>query len=206
MRSLVQDKKNIKWLGVDFGARLSGTTAVAWQDGQQVRMAQSLAKQDVDVWLPALVTEQAPEMVFLDAPLSLPPAYRPELPGMDFMYRACDRELMAMSPMFLGGLTARAMQFAHKLAPQGITCVESYPAALARELFGGMPWKKKDKVEEEVLMAFAERLLKDTGLQVAESPKSTHQVDALLAWYSGWRFQHDQHLCFGDQEEGFVIV
>lgn len=194
------------WLGVDYGARYAGTTAVVWCSGDRLQISQSQKKEDVDSWLPALVLELSAKWLFIDAPLSLPSAYRPELQGDDYMYRQCDRELKAMSPMFLGGLTARAMQLASGLASRGVLCMESYPAALARELYGGMPWKKKDKVGEEQLAAFAERLLSGTGLQLARPLESPHEADALLAWWSGWRYHRGEHLSFGEEKEGLVIV
>ncbi|MCB0547789.1 MAG: hypothetical protein KDD19_09375 [Phaeodactylibacter sp.] len=39
-----------------------------------------------------------------------------------------------------------------------------------------------------------------------EPPASWHQFDALLALASGWRFCQGQHLVFGDEGEGLIIV
>ena len=41
---------------------------------------------------------------------------------------------------------------------------------------------------------------------VAQAPSSWHQVDALLAFTSGWRFQNGLHLRFGQPQEGLILV
>ena len=101
--------------GVDYGSKMAGTTVVAVARERQIDLLQSGRKQDADAWLLETAVAQQPDHIFLDAPLSLPGVYR-HLPGRsDYFYREADRELQAMSPMFLGGLTARAMQLHERL-------------------------------------------------------------------------------------------
>jgi hypothetical protein len=115
-------------LSIDYGSKLAGTTAVCFEKNNQLHLAQSVKKQDADAWLRQLISTKKPAAVYIDAPLSLPGVYRGE--GSDYFYRAGDRAVGAMSPMFLGGLTARAMQLraAFPAIPASVRCCRNcYP-------------------------------------------------------------------------------
>lgn len=88
-------------LGIDYGSKLAGTTAICYQEGDALTIIQSEKKQDADRFINDTVESLKPEQIFIDAPLSLPAAYFGN--GDDYFYRDCDRQLKAMSPMFLGG-------------------------------------------------------------------------------------------------------
>ena len=97
------------WAGIDYGSKLAGTTCIAWMKEGQLKIIQSAKNQDADEWIITQLDNESIDQIFMDAPLSLPPAFHDPLSD-EFFYRAADRELKAMSPMFLGGLTARAMR------------------------------------------------------------------------------------------------
>lgn len=185
--------------GVDYGAKTAGTTVIARikLDGI-IHFEQSTKKADADAFLRDAVLEHQPEYIFLDAPLSLPVACRSTYPAEegDFHYRSCDRELQAMSPMFLGGLTARAMKFAQFCVAHGIPVFETYPAGLARQ----MEWENRPfaKVEEWLRVQF--------GLTAPREPENPHQFDALLALVSALRYFSGTALRIGDEKEGVVIL
>ena len=121
-------------IGIDYGAKMAGTTVIAHLHDEQLTLTQSVKKQDADKFVLEKVAAIQPTHLFLDAPLSLPGVYR-SLPDCDsFFYRKSDQAVQAMSPMFLGGLTARAMQLAHQLQNQGLEIIEIYPAKLAERL------------------------------------------------------------------------
>ena len=68
--------KNLpKFIGVDFGSKLAGTTAVCFFEGGNYRFFQSEKKKDADAFLEKIVEQIRPSHVFIDAPLSLPGAY-----------------------------------------------------------------------------------------------------------------------------------
>lgn len=182
--------------GIDFGAKLAGTTAVCHADNQQLHLWQSSKKQDADAWLRNSIERRAPSAVYLDAPLSLPSAYKGE--GNDYHYRACDRVVGAMSPMFLGGLTARAMQLRASLAE--LPFYEAYPAQLVRIAFAGSASYKID------LDLFLEELAAQLPYPFAFPPTNWHQVDATLAWLTGWRHGREEALQFGVAAEGIIWV
>ena len=114
-------------VGIDYGSKLAGTTVLAYTEGEEIKILQSQKKQDADQFILNFLKISSPELVGIDAPLSLPGAFRAL--NNEFFYREADKELNAMSPMFLGGLTARAMKLSASIP---IRMVEVYLGALAR--------------------------------------------------------------------------
>ena len=185
------------WLGIDFGAKMAGTTAICFQENKTLNVVQSHKKQDADAFIKTIITQHQPDFVFIDAPLSLPLAYQSK--GDDFFYRVADRELSAMSPMFLGGLTARAMQLAQWCRNNGFEIKETYPAHTALLLFG-----KVVKGDERI--QHLEQWLKQYHLNFKPSClMSGHASDSVLAWMSGKRFTERQAMVAGNPDEGLII-
>lgn len=160
---------------------------------------QSEKKKDADAFIINFVKEYQPRKLFLDAPLSLPAAYFGK--GDDFFYRSCDRETRAMSPMFLGGLTARAMRLRSELFQ--VDFFETYPAFLVKEVLElKESYNKKTKDDSE----FLDKLLTLFQLELKDKPSNWHQVDALLCWISGKRHAQENHREMGNVKEGLIIV
>lgn len=195
--------------GVDYGSKLAGTTVVCTLDGPAggVRFQGSAPKADADAFLLDCLRQSRPALVFLDAPLSLPGVYR-GLPGCtDYFYREADRQLAAMSPMFLGGLTARAMQLKAALERDGLPVHETYPAAQARRLNLHPEGYKKDPAAIGPVLGHIGRqhpgLFSQTQIT---GVASWHHVDALLALLAAVRFTQSEHLVYGNGLEGEIIV
>lgn len=192
-------------LGIDYGSKLAGTTAIAWTyNRKDVFFAQSKKGGDADAFIKDKIASLQPASIHIDAPLSLPGVYK-NLPGFDnYFYRQADRELGAMSPLFLGGLTARAMQLAAYLAVEKISCIEVYPAALAYELGIKSKGYKKEKSSFSVLLA---TLCQKYELKLpAEMSASWHCFDALLALLTGLRIERQLVRLYGNKAEGFIYV
>ncbi len=196
--------KIMKIAGIDYGSKLAGTTAIAFPEEGHIRLFQSAKKQDADLFILDWARSWKPDKLFLDAPLSLPGVYNNKEHYVDFFYRQADKELKAMSPMFLGGLTARAMQLKAKLQEEGIEVLEVYPGYLARLLEFSRGQYKREKMHLPALAARVSAQL-PYPLTVGEL-SSWHQFDALLALTSGYRYSRGQHLVFGDPAEGVIIV
>ena len=131
-------------------------------------------KRNTDSWLEITIKEIKPETIYMDAPLSLPKAYYGQ--GNNFHYRLADIETRAMSPMFLGGLTARAMSLKNQF--EGIHFFEVYPAYFQSKIVRSNHYKKDmDK--------FLSDLHKKIPLPLADTPDNWHQIDALMALISG---------------------
>ena len=192
-------------MGVDYGSKLAGTTAAAYLVNGQIQVSQSQRGQDADDWLWQLVNSVQPKVVYLDAPLSLPKVYAKGVftSTEEYFYRACDREVQAMSPMFIGGLTARAIRLRAKLGEAGIAILETYPSQLAKQLFPNQTAYKKSSA---AVSEFSEKLQSLLPFPVQQPAANWHQFDSLLAWYSGYRHSQGQAILYGDATEGRIII
>ncbi len=196
-------KKNIRLWGIDYGSKLAGTTVIGQLEDNIVRLFASQKNKDADKFILQSVEEHQPHSIFIDAPLSLPNVYLNKIGYDDYFYRKADRTVKGMSPMFLGGLTARAMRLKAVLEKQNIAVFETYPALQARK-FGlkAMNYKK----QKEYLAPIISYLAKELPFQFNEAEVvSWHHVDALLATYSAYRFQEGTHETIGDEAEGVII-
>ena len=205
-------------MGVDFGSKKAGTTVAVYtvEATQGLSWRSSRKTQDADAMLVNLCAELKPGLIALDAPLSIPGVYR-ELEGMrNYHYRHADHELMAMSPMFLGGLTARAIALAARLRHMGWTVIETYPARAFAQFSEDESLPKK--VEAVELQQHCARISGEAQkLGIAAFTGSTeaqdfswisnrHHFDAFLAWVSAQRFAERQAKGYGDENEGLIWI
>ncbi|MFK7949354.1 MAG: hypothetical protein AB8G11_17310 [Saprospiraceae bacterium] len=200
------------FVGIDYGSKLAGTTVVAFAclDGsvtnnkQIIQFKTSEKKKDADKFLIKIVEELEPEFIFLDAPLSLPGVYTNPEKFDDYFYRKSDKILKGMSPMFLGGLTARAMRLKRQFENKGIKVIEIYPAIHAQRMkLKTYNYKKQLQYIPDVLAVLQHNLPLKFEI---ETIKSWHQVDALLAYYAGFRYMNGDAEAFGDEAEGQIWV
>jgi predicted nuclease with RNAse H fold len=182
-------------MGVDYGAKLAGTTAACWLEGEQLQTETSEKKEDADAFLERLFNKKSIRTVYIDAPLSLPEAYRGQ--DEDFFFREADRQLQAMSPMFLGGLTARAMKL--KSSRSELRFYETYPRQLVREL-------NLEKHYRKNLDMFLKTFSPLLPLPLNMLHTSWHCVDSVLAWYSGFRHRNGLALAHGKADEGLIWI
>jgi predicted nuclease with RNAse H fold len=199
------NEETLQHMGVDYGAKEAGTTAAAMLVQGQLLVWQCTTGQDADRWLMELVQEVRPKVIYIDAPLTLPKVYVQGIhsSSSDYFYRQADREVQAMSPMFIGGLTARAIKLRAQLAEQGVAVLETYPSALVKKVLPQLHGYKND---QNALSGYTEALLRLLPFKLQEMPQNWHQFDALLAWFSGYRHQQGQSVLYGEAQEGRIIV
>lgn len=191
-------------VGIDYGSKLAGTTVVAYYQNGMVRFKSSKHREDADKFLAELLSLLKPTFVFLDAPLSLPGKYLNRAHYNDYFYREADKKLGAMSPMFLGGLTARAMKLRDYLENKGMRVLETYPSQEASLLeLPKNKYKGSDKNVLELAQCVADRF--DINVNF-DQMLNWHYFDALLAFVAGLRFSRNKHQVFGDEEEGLIVV
>jgi len=190
----------IRWMGIDYGSKMAGTTAIVYEENQQLCVLQSAKKKSADEFILETINRVCPglEAVYLDAPLSLPNAYYGK--GDDFMYRSVDRQLGAMSPMFLGGLTARAMRLKSDLNAKDISVFETYPAKVESAELGFTTPKKAQWDDGKI-----HSLLENEGLSCFNI-SNRHQYDAFWAWWSGFRHRNQKAETIGDPKEGIIVI
>lgn len=198
--------------GVDLGGKQSGNTALCVLDAEAVITLQAQRGKDGHIWLHEQIMARKVTHVFIDAPLSLPGVYRGLKGYDDYHFRLADRQLGAMSPLFLGGLTASAMELAATWREKGITTVEVYPSALVRQL--GLERYYGTRHSPETVIRFLEKLrahpktrkyLSQVNWNIGDSP-SRHEADAILCFLSGMRFLAGNALSYGREEEGLMWV
>ncbi len=195
-------------IGIDYGSKLAGTTVIAHLKNQQICLFQSQKKKDADRFIFEYIQKNPVSSIFLDAPLSLPKVYQFPDQNTSYFYRKADQTLKAMSPMFLGGLTARAMQLKAKITQEvnaSIPIYECYPSALAREVgLKALDYKKEKARISDNLAHLQKQEFFDYSIE--EKIENWHQFDALLALYTGIRHYHKTHLQYGDEKEGLIFV
>lgn len=189
----------VELVGIDFGARSSGNTVVCVREKQGYRFHRSPEGGDGDAWLNDLISELRPGSIYIDAPLSLPAAYFNR--GNDYAFRLADRLAGGMSPMFLGGLTARAMALADAWRKAGISVHEAYPSALIRHAWESLDIKPRVAIPRSKL-----RIMAGMVLLPPPSPADRHEADAWLCWVIGHRHQRGEAKAFGNAEEGVILV
>lgn len=191
-------------VGIDYGSKLAGTTVIAYYQNEMVRFRASKHQEDADKFIVKYLQLMKPKFVFLDAPLSLPGKYVDKESYSDYFYRVADRELGAMSPMFLGGLTARAMKLKDYLEKMEMTVFETYPKhqAVILELDNTM-YKRDEKHIRELSKVVSDKFNLNVNY---DQMKTWHHFDSLLAYIAGVRFINKAHMAIGDQEEGQIIV
>jgi predicted nuclease with RNAse H fold len=187
--------------GIDLGGKLNGHTAMAILH-HHVELMSCQKGINADSWMRVLMDKFSVDLIGMDAPLSLPGVYR-GLPGFHhFHFRQCDLETGAMSPMFLGGLTARALELKTAWQSKGIEVVECYPKLLAREWdLNALGYKKRLENIEPVL----EQMIKKSVMHLPAA-QSWHEVDALLAMLSAQRYANKEHVSFGAEQEGTIVA
>lgn len=186
-------------IGIDLGARFAGTTVLCMRE-RGLFMFERVAKgEDVDAWLEQRIKELAPTAIYIDAPLSLPGAYFGR--GDDHFFRRADRLAGGMSPMFLGGLTARAIRLAAQWRAWGIEVHEVYPAALIRH-----EWDYLKIPAGRAIPPHKLRLMAGMFALPPPATRDRHEADAWLCWLSGLRHRSGRAKLIGDQEEGAILV
>ncbi len=195
--------REFAWIAVDYGKKLKGTTAIACWQNDGLTLIQCPEGQDADRWLLNCTSELEPERIFLDAPLSLPLAYCAPDKADDYFYRQCDKGIGGMSPMFLGALTARAIKCKHTLEQMDVQVIEAYPVGLAQELLADdLPTQKADPKKQKQWQMLADLF----PAKLKDEPLNQHQVDALLTWWIGYRYQNNEHRVIGEPDEGLVVI
>lgn len=159
-----------------------------------------------DEEITALVAASRPELVIVDAPLSLPRGRRTIEDRSGPHLRACDRELLRRGirffPLTLGPmrmLTVRGMRLAAELRRAGVTTVEGYPGA-SQDLLA-IPRKN----------AGVDRLargLRQLGIRgdLARRALTHDELDAVTIAWVGRQHLRGRSLVLGDPSEGRMVL
>jgi len=189
-------------IGIDYGSKLSGLTAMAILDQGEIKVLQSKKNSDADRFILEHLAPGKPELLCVDAPLSLPSVYTNPAGGADYFYRQCDRELHAMSPMFLGGLTARAIKLKNQIETLGTKVWETYPSAIA--IMYNMHGYKKTTESIPTCLEFLFDIAPE--LKTTFPIENWHAFDALLCLWTAINISKQTAASYGDPNEGLIYV
>ena len=149
------------------------------------------------------IREGKPQVVAIDAPLSLPPGRKSLEERTGVHLRDCDRELLKRGirffPVTLGPmrkLTLRGINLKHILEAENFVVVEAYPGGAQDVL--GIPRKQKglDKLKAG---------LENLGVKGLNSQMSDHELDAVTCAYVGKLFLEGKAVTYGVRNDGIVM-
>lgn len=157
---------------------------------------------DEDI-LRSAITRQ-PDVVAVDAPLSLPRGRRDINDRSGPHLRVCDRQLLEMRirffPITIGpmrSLTKRGMGLKSLLESRGFRVIEVYPGG-AQDILG-VPRKSKGT-------ALLRRGLKRLGVKGLSQGASDHELDAAFAAIVGLDYLRSEAVALGDPQEGLLYM
>ncbi len=191
-----------RFCGIDYGTKMSGNTAMAFLEDTGIQVLQCPKNTDADQWILSQIENIGIKKVYLDAPLSLPGGYFDY--NDQFHYRACDLELGAMSPMFLGGLTARAISLSKSLEKLKVLSIEVYPGGFIRNQ--EVLKEKYQKKNLSTVADMADNLQKFIPTNIQTPIQNYHQIDALICWWIGHRYTHGLAKAYGNIQEGQIWI
>lgn len=190
-------------IGLDLAGSVKRTTGFCLLD-DNLRSSTSALHTDQEII--SKTVSARPDVVSIDAPLSLPRGRRSLSHRGSPHFRACDLELRRMKikffPITLGPmrmLTRRGMKLRKILEAKGLSVIESYPGSIQDIL--GMP-RKQAGLEK------LRRALVDYGVKGdVHKSKITHdELDAITSALVGKMFLEENYLAIGDPEEGLMIL
>ena len=147
-----------------------------------------------------------PQLVVIDAPLSLPRGRRTIEDRSGPHLRECDRELLRRRirffPITLGPmrmLTVRGMLLSEAIAELGIPSLEGYPGG-SQDLLG-LPRKSAGA-------PLLQRRLRRLGLagDLSRRPLTHDELDAATIAWVGWNYLRGDGLIIGDPAEGLMLL
>ncbi len=147
-----------------------------------------------------------PDLIVIDAPLSLPHGRATIEDRSGPHLRACDRDLLRMGirffPLTLGPmrmLTSRGMTLRSDLVREGFRVMEGYPGGSQDRL--GLPRKQAG-------VAVLQRALVRRGLGGAllARPLTHDELDAVTIAWTGYLYLGGRGLVIGDPKEGLMLL
>ena len=190
-------------VGLDLAGSPKRDTGACSMDGPR-RLHATILHSDTEIL--DFVRAARPDLVVIDAPLSLPRGRRTIEDRSGPHLRECDRVLLRWGlrffPLTLGPmrmLTVRGMTLADRWRTTGLPVLEGYPGG-AQDLLG--------IARKQAGVGRLQRALKRRGLGGdLERRALTHdELDAVTIAWVGWQFRKGQGVLIGDPEEGQMLL
>jgi len=151
-----------------------------------------------------LIEKFKPDLIAIDAPLSLPKGRKSLDRKEKIHFRECDKKLFEFGikffPITLGPmrmLTKRGIKLRKILEKRGYRVIEVYPGATQDILKIPRKSVNTKKLREG---------LKKLGIKI-EGRKLTHdELDAITAAFTGYLHRKGKTLSLGDEKEGAIVI
>jgi predicted nuclease with RNAse H fold len=194
-------KKTTLVVGVDLAGSPRRNTGICLLKGMTVA---SFATLHADEEVLAFIDEARPDLVAIDAPLSLPPGRRSIEDRRGEHFRSCDRELLKRRirffPITLGpmrSLTTRGIRLKETLVQRGYEVIEIYPGA-AQDL-----WKIPRKQGGLLKLR---RGLEKLGLKKLARGMNGDELDAVTGALVGRLYLQGKAEVLGNFDEGAIVI
>jgi len=194
-------KKTTHVVGVDLAGSPGRNTGICLLKGMTVA---SFATMQADEEILAFIDQVRPDLVAMDAPLSLPPGRKSIEERTGEHFRSCDRELLKRGirffPITLGpmrSLTTRGIGLKETLVRRGYEVIEIYPGA-AQDL-----WKIARKQGGLLKLR---RGLEKLGLKKLARDMNGDELDAVTGALVGRLYLKGQAEVLGNADEGAIVI
>lgn len=203
IRNGSRTSRSTRVVGLDLGGSPKRDTGACLLLGPK-RLRAKLLHSDREIL--DFVGRARPELVVIDAPLSLPRGRRTIEDRSGQHLRECDRELLRRRipffPLTLGPmrmLTVRGMRLQRILVRRGFPVIEGYPGG-AQDILGLL----RKKAGERVL----EHRLRGVGLggDLELRPLTHDELDAVTIAWVGRNFRNGDGVLIGDPTEGQMLL
>ncbi len=192
--------KNFLVMGVDLAGVPHRPTGMCLLKGLEAKT--SILYSDDEIL--SIIKKEKPDLVAIDAPLTLPPRRKSIDERTGSHYRSCDEELrrrkIPFFPITLGpmrGLTKRGIKLREMLEKEGLRVVEIYPGG-AQDIW------KIPRVKHS-LSGLREGLRK-LGISGLKKESSGHELDAATGALVGLFFLQGKAEVYGDFKSGAIIM
>jgi predicted nuclease with RNAse H fold len=150
-----------------------------------------------------LIEKEKPDLIAVDAPLSLPKGRKSLKRKSKIHFRECDRELWKFGikffPITLGPmrkLTERGIRL-KKILGKKYKVIEVYPGATQDIL--KIPRKQKG-------LKKLKRGLEKLGVKILKENPNGDELDAITSAFTGFLYLKGKYIAIGDKKEGQIIL
>ncbi len=194
-------KKTTLVVGVDLAGSPGRNTGICLLKGMTVALFATLR---TDEEILNFIDRAGPDLVAIDAPLSLPPGRKSIEDRTGEHFRSCDRELLKRGirffPITLGpmrSLTARGIRLKETLVQRGYEVIEIYPGA-AQDV-----WKIARK---QGGLQKLRRGLEKLGLTKLAKGMNGDELDAVTGALVGRLYLKGEAEVLGTLSEGAIVI
>ena len=190
----------MKIIGIDLAGSEKRNTGICILD-ENLNAKSFILKKDKEIL--DLVKREKPDLIAIDAPLTLPRGRKSIKKKSNIHFRNCDKELFKLGikffPITLGPmrmLTERGIKI-RKILEKKYKVIEVYPGATQDIL--KIP--RKQKGLRKLLNG-----LKKLGIKIERKKLNGDELDAITAAYTGYLFLKGKAIEIGNKKEGTIII